>query len=276
MSNRQIQITIGCDPEFFLFDSNKGVNISAHDIVPGNKLNPYRLRKGAVQADGTAVEFNIDPARTPEEFANNIETVLYQIRDMIPGHLKFQFTPTVYYEPAYFDGLPENSKELGCDPDWDALSAAIRPRPNIGRSTMRTGAGHIHIGWTHDENPVDRSHLWDCCHLVGRLDDYFFLYRRIWDRDRERQILYGEPGCFRPKSYGVEYRVLSNAWLNYPELWPWIFNSARWVMEDSLHRQGSAWLCSEHYSYFTAIRQTNTTVFKAPFTFPQHLTQRTM
>jgi hypothetical protein len=30
--------------------------------------------------------------------------------------------------------------------------------------------------------------------------------------------LYGAPGSFRPKSFGVEYRPLSNAWLNSPEI----------------------------------------------------------
>jgi hypothetical protein len=39
----------------------------------------------------------------------------------------------------------------------------------------------------------------------------------LWDSDKKRRELYGALGAYRPKSYGVEYRVLSNAWLESKE-----------------------------------------------------------
>mgnify|MGYP001584855390 CR=1 FL=1 len=62
-STEQIEVTIGTDPEFFL--EKDGKPVSAHDLVPGTKHEPYPLGKSGahVQADGTAVEINIKPAK---------------------------------------------------------------------------------------------------------------------------------------------------------------------------------------------------------------------
>lgn len=220
-----MDITIGADPEFFL--KNKTDYISAHNLVPGTKSKPHPLYRGAVQADGTAVEFNIEPAFTADDFALSIQAVLAQVRAMIPLEYQFSYTPAVQYKENYFDELPEFSKELGCDPDYNAYTGAANPRPNPSKryKTLRTGAGHLHIGFTSTKDHTGQSHMWDCKTLVQALDKYFMFFVERWDKDKTRQNLYGGWGAFRPKPYGVEYRVLSNAWLNHPTLWSWLFDS---------------------------------------------------
>lgn len=223
-----MDIKIGADPEFFL-KTKDGTPISAHDLVPGNKQKPHKLIGGAVQADGTAVEFNIEPASNAQEFKNNIELVLAQIRAMIPNELEFSFTPAIRYEENYFDSLPEFSKELGCDPDFSAFFYPIKPNPRpqpTGRNkTLRTGAGHIHVGFTEVDDPMDESHTWDCTAVCLAIDSWLGMFNYRWDDDEERSKLYGANCPFRPKKYGVEYRAPSNAWLNYPKLWPWLFDT---------------------------------------------------
>jgi len=221
-------LKIGCDPEFFLKHDKFGF-VSAHDLVPGTKDSPFKLEKGAVQADGTAVEFNIEPASTADEFHENIMCVLKQIRSMIDPKLKFYMYPTVQYERKYFDSLPEMPKELGCTPDYNAYNdGKANPRPN-NNTTMRTGAGHIHVGWTEDVDPFDKSHMYDCIVMTKNLDKVFTHVEKVFDNDTDRRRLYGAPGAFRPKTYGVEYRVPSNAWLRYPSLHKAMFELTSFV-----------------------------------------------
>lgn len=217
-------VTIGCDPEFFLKGKYRGTNISAHGKVPGTKAQPHKLKHGAVQLDGTAVEFNILPSKTPEEFSKNIRGVIGEIREMVPDKYRFNFSPSVVYAPLYFkDKIPEGSKELGCDPDFDAYQwGKPNARPD-NSSAMRTGAGHLHIGWTEGKDTTDQSHVVDACLLARQLDCVFRMVEHLWDDDTERRKMYGNLGCFRPKPYGMEYRSLSNAWVKYPKLWPWLF-----------------------------------------------------
>lgn len=218
-------IKIGCDPEFFLEHPEFGF-ISAHDMVPGTKENPFKLDGGAVQADGTAVEFNIDPTTNAKEFSERIIHVLKQVREMIDPVLRFRFLPTVRYKPEYFESLPEFSKELGCTPDYNAhKDGAVNVKPD-NSLPMRTGAGHIHIGWTEDKDPFDKSHMWDCCEVVKALDAQYGNIEPLFDKDDQRRRMYGAPGAFRPKAYGVEYRVPSNAWVKYPKLHEAMFTLA--------------------------------------------------
>lgn len=229
-------IPIGSDPEFFLFDTEKNMNISAHDYIPGTKQKPEKLKHGAVQLDGTAAEFNIDPAHSREEFVHNITEVLSQVRKMVPKHIAFQFKPSVVYEKTYFDTLVPNScKELGCDPDFNAFNGGkINPVPN-NKTTMRTAGGHLHFGFSDGKSDVkDMEHIKDCCALIQQVSNYFTYFETLWDKDGKRREMYGAPGAFRPKSYGVEYRSLSTAWLGNPKLWPWIYDSCQWITEAAL------------------------------------------
>lgn len=224
------RVSVGADPEFFLKDA-RNRNISAHGIVPGNKREPFKLKKGAIQLDGTAVEFNIAPATTQVEFEKNIRSVLGEVRDMVPKQYRFNFSPSVKYTPMYFKKIPEGCKELGCDPDFDAYTYGKPNERPDNKTTMRTGAGHLHIGWDADAriDVTDRSHVLDCCLLAKNLDAIFSMIEKNWDTDTERRKMYGKLGAFRPKPYGMEYRSLSNAWVKYPKLWPFLFNICKSV-----------------------------------------------
>lgn len=226
-------ILIGADPELFAFDQhNKPVSV--HDLIPGTKANPLKVPFGGIQVDGMAGEFNIQPAASRKEFMSNIQ----HVRNLLDFFLKsrrsdlsWRCEPTVYLTQNYLNELPDDVKKLGCEPDYNAYTGRMNPRPNAGE-LFRTGAGHIHVGWGKGFEPFDKGHFAVCCDLVKELD--FVLYRAShkWDTDTTRMRLYGKPGAFRPKSYGVEYRVLSNAWLKHSILQQYVYDATRAVSEN--------------------------------------------
>jgi phiEco32-like amidoligase-type 2 protein len=210
------KILIGADPELFVFKGDTPV--SCHDFLPGTKEDPFRVEFGAVQVDGTVAEFNIDPAGSEDEFSRNIRAVMAQLSEMLPPGHELRIQPTVEYSPEYFASLPAKAKELGCDPDFDASRDGMENERPDNTTTMRTGAGHVHLGFTDGVDPRSSDHINRCCTLIRHLDVFLGVPSLLWDRDNKRRSLYGRAGAFRPKSYGVEYRTLSNAWLRSDDL----------------------------------------------------------
>lgn len=229
-----MKLLIGGDPEVFLKDTKKDMFISAYGLIPGTKKEPHKVKSGAIQVDGTALEINIDPASTAEEFDDNIETVLNEARGFLPENIELEFKPVVHYEAKYFKTLNPVSLELGCNPDYRATDGQRNgmPRPS---GTMRTAAGHISLGWGNGLDVMDAQHFWDCRQMCTRLDKYFSHYKYLFDNDNERYNMYGRFGAFRPKPFGVEFRALSNAWVAHRSLRRWVFDSAKWVFDHAVN-----------------------------------------
>lgn len=207
-------IKIGADPELFVYTMDHKP-VSAHDLLPGNKLFPYPVTRGAMQVDGVAAEFNIEPAETEDEFLFNIRSVRDEMLEELrkQGNYILRAQPTIRFTRKQWNAIPDSAKELGCEPDFSAYTLEANPKPHTNKF-MRTGSGHVHISWDDkSDDPFDTGWMAYCADLVKHLDHHLMPQAVKWDKDRERMELYGKAGAFRPKSYGVEYRVLSNAWL---------------------------------------------------------------
>lgn len=223
-------ILIGCDPELFAYTS--GWPISVHDKLPGSKANPVEVPNGAIQVDGVAAEFNIQPARNEGEFLNNVLSVKSFMQNLLsishPG-VQLLAVPTAKFDPEYFKLLPKDALELGCEPDFNAYTGKANPKPATNKP-IRTGSGHIHIGYrdTLDGsfNDPNSKLFHENRTLVQDLDATLAAVAPLWDDDEERRELYGQAGSFRPKSYGVEYRVLSNAWLRSEDTIKYVYKLA--------------------------------------------------
>lgn len=215
-------LKIGADPELFV--KKAGVFQSAYGLIPGTKDWPFPVEKGAVQIDGTALEFNIDPAETVGEFKHNIHAVMKTLRDMIPPEYEFAIEPVAMYDMAYLADQPEEALALGCTPDFSAYT--LQPnQPPDQHPVMRTAAGHIHMGWTEGQHPLDVQHFDNCCSVIKEADYYVGLPSLILDPDNTRKEMYGKAGAFRPKRYGAEYRTPSNYWLKSDKLMELVFNN---------------------------------------------------
>lgn len=221
-----MDLKIGADPELFVSRNNEP--LSAYGMIPGTKTDPHKVEKGAVQVDGTALEINIDPATSPEEFSGNINHVLGQLRAMIPREYTLDMVPSVRYPDGYMAQQPEKARELGCDPDFNGYTMEENPPVNAEMAgDVRVAGGHVHVGWGEDYDVRDEHHFQSCGRLAKQLDFYLGLPSLLLDKDNSRRALYGKAGAFRPKSYGMEYRTLSNFWIKSPELQRFVFDQTK-------------------------------------------------
>ncbi|MCB0368307.1 MAG: hypothetical protein KDD45_02420 [Bdellovibrionales bacterium] len=234
-----VKFGLGADPELFVYDNKEKVFISSHNLIPGTKEEPFKTSCGAIQVDGVAAEFNINPAFTGEEFKNNVMATVKDLLSQIqenptkikgsPSKVKrsnyiLKAVPVATFNKRYFKSLPDKAKELGCTPDFNAYTGEQNPPPETNR-TMRTGAGHLHVSWTEYEDIEDKAHLKDCIDVVKQLDTAIYPMSYLWDSSSQRRELYGKMGSFRPKHFGVEWRPLSNVWVKDPDLHLWLFNA---------------------------------------------------
>lgn len=221
---------IGADPEFFVRNA-EGAFVSGHTFKCGTKQLPQKTKHGAVQVDGLALEANVTPSETKEAFVANILAVMDDLREIVSVEgCTIVAQPTALFSKKYMSGLPRHVKELGCNPDYNAYTMDMNTPPNAA-VPFRTGAGHIHLGWTEGKTESDGQHFFDCCTMVRNMDYFVGLRTLKFDGDAQRRELYGKAGAFRPKPYGMEYRVPSSAWLADTKLMEEVFDATKQCFE---------------------------------------------
>jgi Phage phiEco32-like COOH.NH2 ligase-type 2 len=221
-----MSITIGCDPEVFLRDTRTLEFVCADGLVPGTKTAPHPVPKGMIQVDGFAAEFGIIPTSNKDTFVRRVAQVLKTLRAEAQKrnpNVDIDIVTTATFTKKVMDAAPDHAKVLGCDPDYNAYTGLANPAPNATNLDFRTGGGHIHIGWTSGQNTNCPDHFEACRLLTKEMDVLLGVPSLVWDSDSKRRTLYGNLGAFRPKSYGMEYRTLSNAWLKHPLLVEHVF-----------------------------------------------------
>lgn len=211
------QILRGADPELFLRDSSNKPVVSI-GLIGGTKQNPRSIGNGfALQEDNVAVEFNIPPAKSKEEFVKSISFVLDHLAvEVAKQGLHLDISPTMEFD--IIDLMHPQAMELGCEPDYNAWTGERNPRP-FAPDTLRSSGGHIHIGY---ENPsIEVS-----SEIIKAHDLFCGVPSVLLDSDSRRREIYGKAGACRYKSYGVEYRTLSNFWIKTKELTEMIYEQS--------------------------------------------------
>lgn len=205
--------TFGCDPELFVQNELTGKFVSAAGLIPGTKEEPFPVPGGAIQVDGAAAEYNIDPVDNFKDFVMKNKQVKAELQKRLPQYHKLVAVPSVVFDEDVWDKMDEASKTLGCSPDYNAWTGEVNDAPERPHERMACAGGHIHIGWTEDAPLADLQHITNCRDLVKQLDWYLASWALSVDQDSERRKMYGKAGACRIKPYGVEYRALSNFWV---------------------------------------------------------------
>jgi len=223
--NKISNVTIGTDPEFFIFSEETGKFVPVCGLVGGTKDAPIPITdKGhAIQEDNVMVEYCIPPASNVEAFIEDINFVKNYIKDTIltPKGLVPKYIGSAIFD---FDALQtEQAQEFGCSPDYNAWTYGEN---KVSRDNMllRTAGGHIHVGYDNPNADVSID-------LVRAMDLFLGVPSIILDTDDQRRIMYGKAGAYRLKKYGVEYRVLSAFFQENDVLIKWVFEQTLKAIE---------------------------------------------
>lgn len=217
-----MKVTLGCDPELFLQDVD-GALRSSIGRVGGSKYQPRPLEELGdgfiVSEDNVAVEFGVPPASSMDEWNNNINATIAYIEDKMQQYHGLHFTKlSAAIFPATELEHP-GALVFGCEPDFNAWTGNVNPRPSAVNQALRSAGGHIHFGVDLDEKAKIQ--------LVKMADLYLGVPSVVLDVDgAQRRELYGKRGAYRIKPYGVEYRTLSNFWVFSESLRKWAFQNS--------------------------------------------------
>lgn len=218
--------TLGADPEIFLEDA-AGSLVSAIEKIGGSKDAPrplVTLGDGfAIQEDNVAVEYNIPPAKTRDEFISSIHRTMQHITKMVEG-MGLRLNKLSAAEFPIEELMHYKALEFGCDPDYNAWNRGrVNPRPRAASMTLRSCGGHVHVGEQFETKQ-------DIINFVKLLDLALAVPSCLLDNGELRKQLYGKAGAFRWKNYGLEYRTLSNYWIFDPGITGWVYDNVAWAL----------------------------------------------
>ncbi|NTV78940.1 MAG: hypothetical protein HGA25_07380 [Clostridiales bacterium] len=191
-------------------------------LIGGSKEAPRPIDElgNAILEDNVAVEFNIEPATTAEQFRASIHKVLDHIRSILPDYILDTASAVSFPEEEL--NTPQ-AQEFGCMPDFDAWRKCVNHKPHADDENLRSAGGHIHVGSNIAvNNPIG---------VIRAMDLFLGVPSLVLDSGTLRRKLYGKAGCFRLKPYGAEYRTLSNFWIFNDSLINWAYQGTQRALE---------------------------------------------
>ncbi len=217
----------GCDPEVFITDAS-GAIVPSMLVVPEDGIQAEKgslhVLGGKVVRDGVQVELHPEPSSCRQCVSQNLRLCLEALQKHLPVGWKVDWRPVVTLNQDEFARLPDEAKVLGCMPSFNAYGPRnLQVDPN---HPVRSAGGHIHLATPEIAERITK----DPGPIVWLLDVILGCTSVLLDRDpraAERRELYGRAGEFRLPSYGLEYRTLSNFWLQHNALHGMVYAGAR-------------------------------------------------
>lgn len=211
------KILIGADPEFFF--KIEGNYLASEKFITGEKDFPETIKKGfTLIKDNLMGEFTIPPASSKNEFVENINFIKQYLLKRFPGvDIVFQSKAEFSFEEI---SSTNNSNEFLCNP-----SSNIYNNKDCDQSFMNTptrfAGGHIHIGYDKQTYQNIEAKIIKCMDALLGVPSIL-----LDPESTQRRTNYGRAGEYRLKPYGVEYRTLSNFWLQNDDFIEFAFTNA--------------------------------------------------
>lgn len=237
---------LGCDPEFFFKLGDTVIGAEKVFMKDGllnttASVNDRCVLQGTTSKfiiDGVQAELNPRPNTCRANLANEISACFKTLKKELEKQGKgvtVDLARSVSVDPTELASLDKENQKLGCMPSKSVYADAGIKLAEVDGSkhTQRSAGGHIHIG-TSNSGALKANIDKDPDTLVQLLDLLCGNTCVLVDRDMgnvERRKLYGRAGEYRLPKHGLEYRTLSNFWLEHYYLMSMAFGMARLAVE---------------------------------------------
>jgi len=227
---------IATDSEVFL--TNGDNTVSAIGVIGGSKHRPYLIDGGNLQEDNILGEFAIDAVEVDgngrENFINAVESMKSQLLTHI-SPLNYEVVSSKVVDMDILRASGGKAFQFSCERDYNAWLKRANP-PIDYDGCLRVAGGHIHISWDVDDYSFQPHEV------IQSADIFCAIPEVVMNPDTQRKILYGKAGSYRPKQYpngdrGVEYRTLSNFWIQSKEHIGWAYDNFLRAFHEAEHIQ---------------------------------------
>jgi hypothetical protein len=229
--DKAVPLTFGADPEFILENEAGEIVLFSANMCQGNTIV---MSEAAIGADYGLMEFRPEYARTIPTFIKNLDALqnnfvanftklrIKRSEAEVFDHKKMRILEQL--EDALIDHgvqiakgfFVEQNINLDDESSYAKMSISAYDEPLFGsnRKDILSAGGHIHIGGTF----IKMLSLPQMKEFVRRIDTLVKPMCAAVETPAAalRQEVYGFPGEFRIKPYGLEYRSPSNA-IFWPE-----------------------------------------------------------
>lgn len=229
------EVTSGCDPELFVLDAS-GEVIPAWTFLPHRKSAP-RSGYAAAYWDGFQAEFRLNAASQCLDYTHTrINDGLFQIVKAKPPGSRVSLLNVVNVPQRLRTEATDEQIALGCEPSLNAYDDKPDVIENPRGLAIRFAGGHIHFGaWPWNAQCYHReSAIREAVKMLDATIGVASVGLFQTDDPRRRRY-YGRAGEFRMPEHGLEYRVLSNAWLRAVPVYYMTFTLARMAARLSLY-----------------------------------------
>lgn len=230
MADKDYGPRLGADPELFV-QTAEGQVVPICGKIGGTKENPLIINhlieahygpegrrrdpvdktgNYAIQEDNVMLEFNVPAYREGAYFTEAISKMLTILETAVLNqhNLSLKYEAMHTFKPEDIAPFPQ-AFTVGCLSDMNAYAEGEmferEPFNATHFGTHRFCGGHLHVQY--NKNNVPPNVFAQFMDLMVELP---FLR---WDKQKMRRMFYGQPGIFREKPYGIEYRTPSNFWL---------------------------------------------------------------
>ena len=218
--NKRRQLTLGSDPEMFLFSGNK--------LIPAYEFLPSKGKDVMMYWDGFQAEwkYNYEDNYCLNNLVLNTRMALTNLRAkaiLYDNTARLSLINVVRVPQATLNTAHPLHVELGCQPSYNAYYMKGEPVYDPRKLAYRFAGGHMHFGTWNTPGRVTPYLRPNYERIVKTLDNILGVWAvgvaRTLDNPIRRKF-YGLAGEYRKPKYagglGVEYRVLSNWWLASP------------------------------------------------------------